>query len=279
MLLQGNPSSVLTPLILVHAISGLALPYLGLSAVGNDDRPVYGLTSPAYSDGHYRLPSSLRQVAQQYLATIKRKVQPTGPYLLGGWSMGGMIALNMADILRQQNETVLHIIMVDSGCPGIYPPFHDRAEHEAIATLLFAAVTEGRAAPHPSPPPSEYSSEDEDEDLDPSQMIFSRMRKHIHNGLAMIAAAGEEECLVDGYDSPVTLIKCSSLSQPSSVLSPQRKAAVRRCFLDEQMGWNQNGQFSHIRTIRVNSQHDTAFHKEHVGNLSHIIRTILVDLE
>jgi len=279
MLIQGNPLSALTPLILVHAISGLALPYLGLSSLGEDDRPVYGVTSPAYSDGDYRLPSSLRHVAQQYLGLIKRDVQPTGPYLLGGWSMGGVIALNMADILRQQNETVLHVIMIDSGCPGIYPPFHDRAEHETIAALLFATVTEGRAA-RPSALASEHSgsSSEDDEDFDPNQ-IFSRMQKHIHNGLAMIACAGESECLAHGYDGKVTLIKCSSLSQPSSVLSSARKEAVLRCFVDEQSGWNQHGRFCDFRTLRVHSQHDSAFHKEHVSNLSRIIRGILTDVE
>ena len=277
MLIQGDPLSPLTPLILVHAISGIALPYLGLSPLGEDGRPVYGVTSPTYSDGSYRLPCNLQGAAHHYLALIKREVQATGPYLLGGWSMGGVIALNMAGILRQQHETVLHVLMIDSGCPAIYPPFHDRAEHDAIASLLFAAVTEGRAAP---PPPASGSSEDEeDEDGANSHQIFRRMRKHIHNGLSMIGRADDSECFRHGYDSAVTLIKCSSLAPPSPILSSARKAAVQRCFQDEQMGWNQEGRFSDFRTVRVDSQHDRAFDKAHVRNLSRIIGDILVGIE
>ena len=279
MLLQGDPLSALTPLILVHAISGVALPYLGLSAFGANERPVYGVTSPTYSDASYRLPSSLRDVARQYLALIKRDVQPTGPYLLGGWSLGGVIALNMADILRRQDETVLHIIMIDSGCPSIYPSFHDRGEHEAIASLLFAAVTEGRAAPSPAAPASDSGWSSEDDDGSELDQIYSRMRKHIHKGLAMIASTVDSESLVHGYDGAVTLIKCSSLASPSPVLSAARKAAIRRIFLDEQMCWNLDGRFSDFRTVTVSSQHDRAFDKEHVGNLSRVIGDILADTE
>lgn len=290
MLIQGDPLSSLTPLILVHAISGIALPYFGLGPLADDGRPVYGVTSPAYSDGSYRLPGTLQSAAHQYLALVKREVQPTGPYLLGGWSMGGVIALNMARLLREQDETVLHVLMIDSGCPGIYPPFHDRAEHDAIASVLFAAVTEGRTAPPPAPAlvaagsrtSSENGDEEDDEeegDGDTSDQLLNRMRKHIHNGLSMIARADDNECLRLGYDSTVTLIKCSSLAQPSSALSSARKAAVQRCFLDEQMGWNQDGRFADFRTVRVDSQHDRAFDNEHVLNLSRIIGDILVGIE
>lgn len=193
-----------------------------------------------------------------------------------------MIALNMAGILRQQDETVLHVLMIDSGSPGIYLPFHHRAEHDAIASLLFTAVTEGRAAP--SPPAllasgSGTSSENDEEDGPESDQIFSRMQKHIHNGLSMIGRADDTEWLRQGYDSAVTLIKCSSLTPPSSVLRSARKAAVQRCFLDKHMGWNQEGRFPDFRTIRVNSQHDRAFDKEHVRNLSRIIVDILVGIE
>lgn len=298
MLLQGDPLSPLTPLILVHAISGIALPYLGLDPLSRDGRPVYGVTSPTYSDGSYRLPCTLGAAAHQYLGLIKREVQAIGPYLLGGWSMGGVIALNMARILRQQHETVLHVLMIDSGCPAIYPPFRDRAEHDAIASLLFAAVTKGRATPPPPPPHSctllapgstAPSSDDEDDDADDadddkedglaSDQIFARMRKHIHNGLSMIGRADDNECLRHGYDSAVTLIKCSSLAPPSSVLSSARKAAVQRCFRDEQMGWNQDGRFADFRTVRVDSQHDRAFDRLHVGNLSRVIGDIIFDIE
>ncbi len=281
MLLQGNPLSPLTPLILVHAISGLALPNLALSPLSQHDRPVYGITSPTYGgDDRYRLPSSLRHVARQYLALIKREVQPMGPYLLGGWSMGGVIALNMADLLRQQHETVLHVIMIDSGCPGIYPPFHDRAEHEAITALLFAAVTEGRSTPRPAglPPGSGGSSESGDDASEPDQVV-TRMQKHIQNGLTIISHAGDTESLAHGYDSPVTLIKCSAVRQAPSVISSERKAAMRRIFLDEKMCWDQEGNFADFTTIKVSSQHDNALDKEHAGDLSRIIENIIVNLE
>lgn len=264
-LIQGDPTSALTPLFLVHAISGLALPYLTLEELGHD-RPVYGVTSPIYSDDDYQLPSSLRGIAQEYLALIKREVQPQGPYLLGGWSMGGMITLNMADILREQNETVLHVIMVDSACPRAYPRFRDREEHDSLAQQLFAnIVTEERAA--------RTLSED-----DGADSIYSRMRRHIHNGIGLVNRATDRECMLHGYDGEVTLVKCSSLAPISPVVSRARKAAVQKVFLDEQMGWNQDQNFAELWTTRISSQHDRALDQEHAGELSGKLRAILAGL-
>ncbi len=144
--LQGSKTSPFTPLFLIHAVSGLALPYLGLGSLtgedfgGDEGRAVYGISSPIYRTRDYRLPTSLEDVARQYVSVIQREVQPEGPYLLGGWSLGGMIALKMASILEARGETVLHVIMIDSANPENYPAFVNRAEHEKITTLTYNKV-------------------------------------------------------------------------------------------------------------------------------------------
>ncbi|KAL4784868.1 Alpha/Beta hydrolase protein [Aspergillus varians] len=158
--IQGNPRSSLTPLILIHAISGMALPYFTLGSLSSssysnprqhdhDDfededqgRPVYGLSSPIFesSSAFYRHGKSLHSLAQEYVNIIRREIQPHGPYLLGGWSMGGMIAVEMAAILTAQGEKVKHVLMIDSINPARFLPFQNVHEHLVVSTLTYNAI-------------------------------------------------------------------------------------------------------------------------------------------
>ncbi|KAK1700553.1 Alpha/Beta hydrolase protein [Colletotrichum godetiae] len=138
-LLQGDEDSHLTPFFMCHAISGLALPFLRLEALSEDDeRPVYGITSPMHCPGgdDFEFPETLRDLAALYVDKIK-EIQPMGPYLLGGWSMGGMIAMNMAVVLRDQGEKVTKVIMLDSANPETFPSFPSAKDHRSLTHLTF----------------------------------------------------------------------------------------------------------------------------------------------
>ena len=98
-----------TPLFLIHPAGGLALSYLGLAASIN--RPLYGIQNPRFGQDHGY--NSLEEMADDYLQSL-RKVQPKGPYYLGGWSFGGTIALIMAQRLQELNEKVEQVILIDT---------------------------------------------------------------------------------------------------------------------------------------------------------------------
>ncbi|MET0396317.1 MAG: non-ribosomal peptide synthase/polyketide synthase, partial [Longimicrobiaceae bacterium] len=101
-----------TPLFLVHAAGGSALPYEGLGRRVGADRPVYGLQARGL-DGEAAPRDGIAAMAEDYLARV-RGVQPRGPYLLGGWSMGGVVALEMARRLRAAGEQVALLALLDS---------------------------------------------------------------------------------------------------------------------------------------------------------------------
>ena len=288
--LQGDEDSNLTPLFLIHAVSGLALPYLGLgplSAADSDEadelRAIYGISSPVYSSKSYRLPSSVDEVARQYISLIKKEVQSHGPYLLGGWSLGGVIALKMASILEAQGETVLHVIMIDSANPEHYPSFVDRAEHEHITSLTYNNIAGRMKIPasldEDDSSTSSESLEDDDDDDDEFNLVtmLPRMRRHIHNGVNMIASVYRKQFLTEPDQAATTLVKCSSPSHPSPKLRDFRKDFVQKCFHDECMGW-QPAKFRDFRTVRFAGQHDSAFDKKHVGELTRILRSIVAGL-
>ncbi|KAG8419707.1 putative secondary metabolism biosynthetic enzyme [Metarhizium acridum] len=137
-LIQGDDMSDLTPLFLVHAISGVALPFFHLDSLSDDDRPVYGITSPLHCPGSNNLkyPTSLKDLAAFYLDGI-RDIQPEGPYLLGGWSMGGMIAMFIAQMLEARGEEVYKVIMIDSANPEVFPSFKSKEEHQEFVKVTF----------------------------------------------------------------------------------------------------------------------------------------------
>ena len=62
-------------------------------------------------------PLSVESLASDYLALI-RSICPHGPYLLGGFSIGGIIAYEVARRLRAQGEKVEMLVLLDCALPG-----------------------------------------------------------------------------------------------------------------------------------------------------------------
>ena len=93
-----------TFLVLSHII-----PHLG------QDQPVYGF-KPRWVDGDQDY-SSVDEVVQDFLTEL-RMVQPKGPYALGGYCVGGVVALEMARRLIEEGEEVGLLALVDTERPG-----------------------------------------------------------------------------------------------------------------------------------------------------------------
>jgi thioesterase domain-containing protein len=79
------------PFFLVHAVGGTIYGYARLAGLLTGTCRLYGLPAAEPGTG----PADLDEMVTRYVAAI-RAVQPAGPYRLGGWSMGGLIALEMA---------------------------------------------------------------------------------------------------------------------------------------------------------------------------------------
>jgi thioesterase domain-containing protein len=79
------------------------------------DRPVYGLQVPGF-DGVPMGYRPVEELATRYLAEVQT-VQPHGPYLLGGLSFGGLIALEMAQLLDRLGESTECLVLLDTHRP------------------------------------------------------------------------------------------------------------------------------------------------------------------
>ncbi|MEL6263547.1 MAG: amino acid adenylation domain-containing protein [Cyanobacteria bacterium J06626_6] len=113
-LVEIQPSPRSLPVFFVHPIGGSVFCYQALADQLATDRAIYGLQAPTMTnDLRYQ---SIENMATDYIQAIRR-VQPKGPYQLGGWSMGGVIAYEMAQQLAKQGDEVLPIVMIDSRVP------------------------------------------------------------------------------------------------------------------------------------------------------------------
>ncbi|TKK77332.1 alpha/beta fold hydrolase [Herbidospora galbida] len=90
----GPDAATEPPLFLVHAAGGSVAPYVALAAILGADRPVYALEDPGLHGG-VTGDRDLAELAALYLAEV-RELRPYGPLHLGGWSVGGAVALEMA---------------------------------------------------------------------------------------------------------------------------------------------------------------------------------------
>ncbi|KAG4435352.1 hypothetical protein IFR05_009175 [Cadophora sp. M221] len=118
-LLQGIPSPGSTAVFLLPDGSGSALSYIDLPSISKS-LPVYALFSPFYKCAEsYTLP--FETVASIFIEEIRR-LQPQGPYLLVGWSMGGIFAYEVAHQLLDAGEKIQMLMFIDSPCPRTLPP-------------------------------------------------------------------------------------------------------------------------------------------------------------
>ncbi|MFD4320173.1 amino acid adenylation domain-containing protein, partial [Streptomyces sp. NPDC058548] len=100
------------PLFCVHAVSGVSWGYAGLLPHLDQDRPVVALQARRLG-GPHDAPSSIEEMADDYLAEIRR-IQPHGPYHLLGWSFGGLVAHAVAARLEAAGEDVALLALLDS---------------------------------------------------------------------------------------------------------------------------------------------------------------------
>ena len=101
-----------TPLFCIHGLGGHVASFLPLAKALAEARPVYGLQAQGL--GPDQQPHDrIEAMAAFYLREI-RQAQPRGPYLLAGWSMGGLIALETAAGLAAAGEEVALVAMLDT---------------------------------------------------------------------------------------------------------------------------------------------------------------------
>ncbi|MDF5731830.1 MAG: amino acid adenylation domain-containing protein, partial [Rhizonema sp. PD38] len=121
-----QPTGLKPPFFCIHAAHGNVLCYKSLAMHLGSDQPFYGLQSQGI-DGTQPLLTRIEDMAALYIREIQT-IQPTGPYFISGFSLGSVIAYEMAQQLRRQGQEVGLIAILDGSVPGSTKrsPFRER---------------------------------------------------------------------------------------------------------------------------------------------------------
>jgi amino acid adenylation domain-containing protein len=107
-----QPEGSRAPFFCVHGVGGNVVGFRDLARHMGTDQPFYAL-QPQGLDGKRPCLSSVTEMAENYIREIRR-VQPEGPYRIGGYSFGGLVAYEMAQQLRAQEQEVSLLALFDT---------------------------------------------------------------------------------------------------------------------------------------------------------------------
>ncbi|MGX1804650.1 polyketide synthase Pks13 [Nocardia sp. NPDC055321] len=175
--------STAIPVFVFHASGGNTLVYEPLLKRLPAGTPMYGFE---------RVEGSIEERARQYIPEI-RKRQPEGPYFLYGWSLGGVFALKVAELMRAEGADVREVGLIDVALPS--QPHLDTPEERVNRVRRFQNFAK-----------KTYGFEGE---LDDEQ-------------LEELAAASDAEQI----DIVLELVKFAGVDIPGGVLEHQRSSYI-----------------------------------------------------
>jgi thioesterase domain-containing protein len=105
--------------------------YRALAQLLGPDQPSYGIAAPPEPFNRIEL------MAAHYIEAIKT-VRPVGPYLLGGYCFGGVIAFEVARQLKEQGDALTMVALLESGLHGV--PGQPSKFSAAFAMQLFDSL-------------------------------------------------------------------------------------------------------------------------------------------
>jgi amino acid adenylation domain-containing protein len=136
-LVEIQPHGTKPPFFCVHPAGGNVFCYVPLARRLGRDQPFYGLKAPIVNGDQDAFPH-LEDMAAHYVE-LMRGTQPEGPYYLGGWCTGGMVAFEMARQLRELGQRVALLALLETDFPT-----SDRKEREVDLVRLMAMFAKKR---------------------------------------------------------------------------------------------------------------------------------------
>ncbi|SMQ51449.1 unnamed protein product [Zymoseptoria tritici ST99CH_3D1] len=235
-LIQAAPRSALRrnpPLLLSHDGSGTIFNYYLLDPL---ERDVFGFQDPRAACGN-GWEGGIHQMARLYYDCMKTAVKP-GPVLLGGWSFGGLLSLEISSLIIADPTTgfaVAGIVLIDTVCPT-------------------SSVTPPRLSDtKPGTPPQVLATHDS------RKLAASSMRRAEELGRSWQFPAWNTTTgnglMTSG---PIPTVLLCAKDEPRSVTAAQSQL----------LGWEQYQQYLTMSAIQISGTHFSIFHLEHAQALS-----------
>ncbi|KAI6009612.1 putative nonribosomal peptide synthetase [Pisolithus orientalis] len=223
-------------LFIVHDITGMATPFMRLGAYMPNEMYAIG-------DKHFGSETgfgSIDAMAEHYISLIK-KVQPEGPYVIGGYSYGGSVALCMAAKLATRGEEVAHLILFD-------PIFIPSSERQSLKSTDWTQRSIDRIT-------SNFP--------DIGEKWKNKLRTEIRKNLESMF-----DYEADFYDGPTTLVVPKDRSWYRSGAASDFDTGA-----DDHNGWD--ARIKNLDMKVAAGSHDTMFTPAHVKVLAGVLKEIL----
>jgi len=107
-----NGAGTQVPFFCIAGAGGLALAFLPLTKAFGPDQPFFGLQAKGLESR--ALPDYTLSASARRFTSIIREIQPRGPYIIAGHSLGGVIALKVAQQLEDSGQKVALLVIFDS---------------------------------------------------------------------------------------------------------------------------------------------------------------------
>ncbi|MEN9521589.1 MAG: hypothetical protein RLZZ381_4177, partial [Cyanobacteriota bacterium] len=119
-----QPYGSKVPFFGIHGAQGEVLFFKSLANRLGSEQPFYAIRAPG-QNGETTPLTSVEEMAKLYIQEVKT-IQPQGPYLLGGYSFGGLVAFEMARQFKEQGQEVSLLALLDCYAPESlkYLPLH-----------------------------------------------------------------------------------------------------------------------------------------------------------
>ena len=128
-----RPEGHLPPVFCIHPAGGNVLCYYELAHALEDERPVIAVQSRGV-DGRSAPYVTMKEMVADYIEAI-RAHQPIGPYHIAGWSSGGVVAYEVARILKENGDRVDGVHLIDSRVMSSIDLIDPNDESQILITL------------------------------------------------------------------------------------------------------------------------------------------------
>ncbi|KAL2818236.1 hypothetical protein BDW59DRAFT_175214 [Aspergillus cavernicola] len=238
--------------------SGSPTSYAGLEQL-HADFDVYGLICPFVNDSG-RYTNGIEDVVRIYLSVI-RSHSPSGPYHLGGWSVGGVLAYEASKQLIEAGQEVQGLLLIDAPCPTVFPPMSTSLIEflDSIGVLDQVQKTDGSRTPDTK-----------------RQLVLDHFDATVKN----LGAYDPSRSPLPADSSPRTSIiwaqegACNGLSDPRLKANPSLAAdPTASWILDKRTdfgprGWESLLSTRNIACFSVSGNHFTMMQPSNIGELS-----------
>jgi len=118
------------PLVLIHGASGGILFLKPFASQLDTGHPIYAFEAPMLHDLEATAPNSMEDLASHYISVLKEHLPER--FLLGGYSLGGIVAYEMAQQLHKEGRPPLRLLLFDTPNPSVPVTYHSPLQRLSI---------------------------------------------------------------------------------------------------------------------------------------------------